>query len=258
MYYLAIIGIVALAGIAFLIYWMYSGKKGTTATKEKETKESPETEEVTPPPVEVPVVVPPTDESTPPLGPAPMDESPELPRPPEPSATDEAYGLYPSAPWTCPRQSCAYAAVRMPGDHCRAIGGTMSDPTTTDWTDCMLLWGRKDPSGAVQNKGFNPAGLCPSGNCQYGIIETTGGTCRKLGGAMNGEPTDDEWTNCHMTIDTSPKWGIYAPGVGPSGSSYDMHFVTIGSNCESVGGIHTNQGNDWGDCSMQIGPADQE
>lgn len=161
------------------------------------------------------------------------------------AALAEAYGLNPAR--VCPSGKCAYGIVGMMGGQCRAMSGAMNGtPGDTTWTDCHVTFSQKP------QRGFLPAGSCPSGACQYGIVNMTGKACRAIGGRMNGTPGDDEWTSCHMNIGTQPKFGLFPQGKCPTGTCYPVRFGAIGTECRAIGGSAT--GDSWTPCEMSFGP----
>lgn len=254
-----LVGLIVLVCVVFIAILMYGWK--AKATQEAAVVDTPPPAAGTTPatePSSQPSVLP-DSITVDPWVPAP------LPIPEDPrraliqSKLDEAYGLYSSNPFICPYESCAYSAVKMTGGDCRSLGGVMNGtPSDTEWTTCHLNVGKKDPTSANAFRSLLPAGSCPGGVCQYGTFSTTGVACRALGGAMNGTPGDDEWTDCHLNIGESPKWALYPYNACPTGTCYDTKFPSVGVSCKAIGGVSDTDGPYWGTCQMSIGSANIE
>ena len=105
--------------------------------------------------------------------------------------------------------------------------------------------------------GFYSAASPPS-NALYGIINTTGAHCRALGGAMNGTPGDNAWTDCHLQFGRDPARapkGFLPAGSCPSGTCQYGNFSTTGRTCRALGGaMNGTPGDDeWTACHMNLG-----
>lgn len=167
------------------------------------------------------------------------------------AALAEVYGLSPAT--TCPTNPCMYGIIGMTGGHCRAIAGAMNGtPADNAWTSCYVNFGKNAP------RAFFAANSCPAGECQYGHIQTTGATCRAIGGAMNGTPGDDDWTSCYLdvgpvTLAKGPKYGLFPPGKCPFGTCYPVRITAQGDRCRAVGGTTVASHMDWGACEMNLG-----
>ena len=144
----------------------------------------------------------------------------------------------------------AYGSIVTTAKDCRAMGGAMNGaPPDSQWTACYLDWCAETSGGS-----FTAArpGTCASKR-GYGIIKTTGGDCRRLGGGMNGTPGDGDWTDCHL--DWCSSGGSYtaaAPGsCGAAKVGYGI-ISTTGGDCRRMGGAMNGVPGDtqWTDCHL--------
>lgn len=138
-------------------------------------------------------------------------------------------------------ERAATGVVPMPAMLCRANGGDI-DPSIPDegWGDCNI-------DVCFKTGGLRPtAAMGPAkvGSCQnklgYGIISTTGADCRRLGGAMNGHPGDNQWTDCHLDWCPAKEASTYVmarPGSCDSGlrRAYGVTQMRAGE-CRAMGG----------------------
>jgi hypothetical protein len=171
--------------------------------------------------------------------------------------------LYAQARYTAARVgSCArkvgYGIIVSTAGDCRRMGGAMNgNPPDGQWTDCHLDWcADGDPGTYVAAK---------PGSCQtkvgYGIIQTTGRDCRRMGGAMNGVPADNQWTDCHLDWCSATSGAAYVAAPANScadRTGYGIIKMTAG-NCRQIGGgINGNPPNDqWIDCHLDWCPRSQ-
>jgi hypothetical protein len=116
------------------------------------------------------------------------------------------------------------------------MGGAMAgSPADGDWTQCTFDWCSTQAAGSYVAAKI---GTCTT-RAGYGIIVTTGGDCRRLGGAMNGTPGDGEWTTCHLdwcSAGGSPAYA--AASVGSCGGAKVAYGIVKmrADQCTSNGG----------------------
>merc|ERR1712048_1298876 len=101
-------------------------------------------------------------------------------------------GVYSAAPMGTCWNKVGSVKISMQAQDCRKMGGAMNgNPSGHVWTPCQLDWCRDDVYSAA------PAGTC-SDKVGYGIIQTQAHFCRRMGGAVNGNPGANTWTACHL------------------------------------------------------------
>ena len=111
--------------------------------------------------------------------------------------------------------------------------------------------------------GFARPGSCGKYKVAYGIIKTRGRDCRAMGGAMNGNPGDSDWTTCHLDFcDAYGHRPVFVPA--PIGTCIKkVAYGTIHTTawtCKLMGGDYNGRRakSDWIDCHLdwcnQISP----
>jgi hypothetical protein len=164
-------------------------------------------------------------------------------------------GLYTaSRPGMCGGRRRAAGIVHMTARDCRIMGGLMNgNPADHDWSDCHLEWCTVSPGSgySIANAGSG----CPSARAGYGILQLPARDCRRMGGAMNGNPHDDAWTACHLTFcsETAALVVAAAPGWCKSGALGYGYFKSPARDCRAMGGNYNGEpaDNDWTDCHME-------
>lgn len=86
--------------------------------------------------------------------------------------------------------------INMPKDDCSAMGGNPS--ATSGWVDCQFDWCTNGLYSAAK------PGTCGNNKKGYGIVNMLAADCRRIEGAMNGNPNDNAWTACHLDWCVSP------------------------------------------------------
>ena len=94
--------------------------------------------------------------------------------------------------------------------NCRSMGGAVVRDTGYGWADCRL---DMCEDGEFAIAGANECYNEEHGRDGYGIINTTGKDCRVIGGAMNGNPADNQWTSCHLDICEEGAFEFDSPGL---------------------------------------------
>lgn len=115
---------------------------------------------------------------------------------------------------------------------CISMGGTVVHATPWGWGDCRL--------DLCEDGDYALAG---AGECQnrdgYGIIGMPAGDCRAIGGAMNGNPGNTQWTACHL--DLCEEGGLEIASPGQAGQKAYGIVHTNRSDCENLkGGMNPN------------------
>ena len=108
-------------------------------------------------------------------------------------------------------------------------------------------------SAAAQTYAPAKVGTCRT-RFGYGIITTTGGDCRRMGGGMNGTPGDAEWTSCHLdwcSRGGSPAYTASRPGSCPTKVGSGV-LKTTAADCRRMGGAMNGTPGDgeWTDCHL--------
>jgi hypothetical protein len=90
--------------------------------------------------------------------------------------------------------------------------------------------------------GIYPHSILPRGSYAYGVIRATGAGCSAIGGAVNGYPGDDEWTDCHVNFgkrdDTSTAYrGFHSACPAGAKCSPIRIPMTSASDCRAIGGV---------------------
>lgn len=136
-----------------------------------------------------------------------------------------------------------------PQNACEAMGGTYIDKGDgLVWGNCVLTVCK----GNKNAWGFSPAGTTP----YYGIIgEMTYADCKKIGGAVNGTPSDTQITSCHSAYTPlkESKSFFASPGKCPTGMTVgklsDFNKTAVSSEqCVALGGVPDSSGK----CNLDI------
>ena len=130
----------------------------------------------------------------------------------------------------------AYGSIQTPAGDCRRMGGAMNgNPADGEWTLCYLDWCAEGQQGTYV--------AAKSGSCTtrvgFGIITTTGGDCRRLGGAMSGAPGENDRTACRLDWCSQGGTPAYsAARVGSCGAAKVGSGIisTTGADCRRLGG----------------------
>lgn len=125
------------------------------------------------------------------------------------------------------------------------MGGAMNgNPGDEEWTSCHLDWCRGGSYSAA------PVGSC-SQKVAYGVIATMGKDCRAIGGAMKGNPGDEEWANCYLDWCRDGNYG--AAQVGACSQKVARGSITTtGKDCRAMGGTMSGYpgDNEWTTCYL--------
>lgn len=144
-----------------------------------------------------------------------------------------------------------YGIVRMHRNQCTAMDGQWNgDPQ--GWMDCHFYWCE------IQDAAYFPAkvGSCPDHKKGYGMIWSQGGKCRQIGGAMNGNPATNTWTDCHVDFcerNPSMKGALVVKPVSTQGCPLYGVMCTPRNLCSNFGGRWSAWENwaAWVGCNLQ-------
>jgi len=110
---------------------------------------------------------------------------------------------------------------------CNSMGGTVMNAAPWGWADCRL--------DLCEDGDYALAG---ASECQdragYGIVGMAAGECRAIGGAINGNPADSQWTECHLDICEEGGLEITSPGHEEQKGYGIVH--TSRTDCEALQG----------------------
>ncbi|CAH1786990.1 unnamed protein product, partial [Owenia fusiformis] len=147
-------------------------------------------------------------------------------------------------------------------EECTGIGGAWNgQPSPSHWVKCHFDWCRIDSWGIRPGLVPSRPGFCPAGTRKaYGTMQMPFTSCKNLGGRVNGNPSNEDLTDCHLDwCFTDKSNGFqYVPatiGTCPDDTRTGVGSIEMkGKECRDMGGKSypkdTPHDAEWTQCNL--------